>query len=1147
MELSQDKILFSESVEVTSSIKSPPSDEADVLKGLTECVRDQDAVEREITNQANNFMIVHEDERDQQRLSKTQISLEKFRTKKRIYERRLESSTNNPVANDRCLRELQRINDEIAGLESDITDIQTRIDERHQHIVGQNSSDNDTNCRIPNESEKEFLIRTGKITPFSQIFKKEASNLHDSLTDKLLSNGNPLKSPEHDVKAENRSHQNLRLPGFKTWSPEEEFSLRPRKKRKTNNTLYPADVQLSPCSEEYASQSAPSFDSDSEKGEIDGPRTSISNSLEKNTIDNARVDDIIDLTGIDDGNESIYQSRIKIWVKKRSAARTKKPQTPQKTQSMNDIEDDIIIPGEEEWFKPCPDAPDHYFNNDMKLPGDIYPALFDYQRTGVQWLWELYTQQVGGIVGDEMGLGKTIQIISFLAGLHYSKKLTKPVIIIAPATVLQQWVNEFHKWWPPLRVSILHSSGSGMINPRNEKITDDSLETYGLSKPRKSSKGSKKIVDQVVQQGHILITSYAGLQTFADILLPVEWGYAVLDEGHKIRNPNTTVTIYCKELKTPNRIIVSGTPMQNNLVELWSLFDFIFPMRLGTLVTFRKTFETPIKQGGYANSTNLQVLTATKCAEELKAAISPYLLQRLKVDVASDLPKKTEQVLFVKLTKTQRDAYESFLASKEMSFILKGTLKSLYGIDALKKICNHPDLLDHNLKNRPEYRWADPDKSGKMKIVENLLRLWKSFNHKTLLFCQGVQMLDILEHFIKSLDDYNYLRMDGSTNIKERQSLVDKFNKSSDLHVFLLTTKVGGLGVNLTGANRVLIFDPDWNPSTDVQARERAWRLGQKKEVTIYRLITAGTIEEKMYHRQIFKQFLTNKVLKDPKQRQTFQMKDLYDLFSLGSSDNDITETGQMFKGTEVKFHSICEKKDRNDTENPAHTIRLKPKKEDSSSEILKFSGIAGLEEYNIDPEKEILGSEEDRLMKGIFNGSGVQSALEHDQIVNGKMRITADYGILEREAKKVAAEAAAELRKAGEVARTLTPGTVTWTGDFGTAGKPTYFRQDSLGGLSPSLNRRNILAKRPRTSITENNGGAMIPKAREFKSLIKSFIKKQGGSVASQTLVNHFNRMCQNSQQTAEFKNSLEQVARLELGQNSRRRGMWFLKDGIK
>ena len=161
-------------------------------------------------------------------------------------------------------------------------------------------------------------------------------------------------------------------------------------------------------------------------------------------------------------------------------------------------------------------------------------------------------------------------------------------------------------------------------------------------------------------------------------------------------------------------------------------------------------------------------------------------------------------------------------------------------------------------------------------------------------------MLDILEKFVRSMPGLKYRRMDGNTPIPLRQSMVDEFNSDPNIHVFLLTTKVGGLGVNLTGADRVIIYDPDWNPSTDLQARERAWRLGQKREVTIYRLMTAGTIEEKIYHRQIFKQFLTNKILRDPKQRQTFHLNDLHDLFSLGTDDQP-TETSTLFKDAQIK------------------------------------------------------------------------------------------------------------------------------------------------------------------------------------------------------------------------------------------------------
>ncbi|KAI0998377.1 DNA repair and recombination protein [Podosphaera aphanis] len=1089
--------------ELQSTLVDPRvlADEATILKGLTEDVRDQADLERDITNQANLIIIEQEDERDQKRIDKVYTNIKKLQTQRRARKRRLDATTNNSAARNRLLRELEKTDTEISALVKDVADIQSRIDERHCHVLEKDEATGSSQ-RLPNESHRDFLIRTGKETPFSFLSEEASTDL------------------------EKRSHQNLRLPGFAEAAPvEEEFSLRPRKKRRLISNINSPEQQPKKSPDELEFKPVLNQDDvDTSDDDDDQSKDQRSQGRRKNVTEKLKKSEKYDPTGFDDGNEKMYQSRLKEWVERRSTARRQKLLGNDSSDQVGEAANNT---DEKEWFKPCPDSPDHLFDNGIKLPGDIYPALFDYQRTGVQWLGELYSQQVGGIIGDEMGLGKTIQVISFLAALHYSKKLTKPVIVVAPATVLQQWVNEFHKWWPPMRVSILHSSGSGMANLRDAKDTEDEQEFYRVT-DKNSSKKVKKIVDKVIQKGHVIITTYVGLQSYADVLIPVDWGYAVLDEGHKIRNPNTAITIHCKELRTPHRIILSGTPMQNNLIELWSLFDFIFPMKLGTLVSFRQAFETPIKQGGYANSTNLQILTATKCAETLKDAISPYLLQRLKVDVASDLPKKTEQVLLVKLTKPQREAYESFLASEEMSSILNRSRQSLYGIDILKKICNHPDLLEPNLKKDSRYRWANPNKSGKMKIVESLLNLWKVYGHKTLLFCQGVQMLDILENFLNDIGGFNYLRMDGSTNISQRQALVDRFNTESDLHVFLLTTKVGGLGVNLTGANRVIIFDPDWNPSTDIQARERAWRLGQKKEVTIYRLMTAGTIEEKMYHRQIFKQFLTNKILRDPNQRQTFQMKDLYDLFSLGTDENT-TETAEMFKGTEVKFRSPSEESSlENKSQISTQPATTDVEEKNSESEVRNLNGVAGLEDYRGCPEENST-PEEIRLMEGIFAGSGIHSALEHDEIINGKKKIKADPRILEREAKKVAAEAAAQLRKAGETARKLTPGTVTWTGEYGSAGRP----MNNLRGGSRTLG--NIEASISLSGPTRR---------QDMKKLIRNFLTRHGGSVPSQILVNNFNYLCQTPDQVTEFKQVLAETARLEMDQRGRKRGRWYLKD---
>lgn len=1148
------------------------TDEASILQGLTEDVRDQADLERDITAQANQLMIDQEDERDQKRIDKVRGSIEKLEGQKAAQQKRLHTLANNPLIRPRCVEDIKRIQADIAALEQDIKDIEGRIAERHQYEDADNGADaGGSNKRLPNESHREFLIRTGKITPFSKILTREESR--GDLADALGEAEEEAEIEELGLgkdEAEPRSHQNLRLPGFADTvdsgysASENEFSLRPRKKRKLESATVARPRSQTPGTDSedtFTPGKEEELDGDDDDEEEGGDNLETLNLSKTKKRFRGQVSGQEDLAGVDDGNEGLYQKRLKRWVEARSYARRRKIKQESDRDDTLEVEDDEQ---EEEWFKPCPDAPDHEFENGLKLPGDIFPALFDYQKTGVQWLGELYTQQVGGIVGDEMGLGKTIQIISFLASLHYSKKLTKPIIVVAPATVLRQWVNEFHRWWPPLRVSILHSSGSGMLDVNSEGRMEDAVEQYGYSKkPTKSSKSVKRVVDRVVRDGHVLVTTYAGLQTYADALIPVDWEYAVLDEGHKIRNPNTGITINCKELRTPNRVILSGTPMQNNLIELWSLFDFVFPMRLGTLVNFRQAFEVPIKLGGYANATNLQILTAQKCAETLKTAISPYLLQRLKVDVASDLPKKSEQVLFCKLTKPQRDAYETFLNSDEMSAIFNRTRQSLYGIDILRKICNHPDLVDPALKHKPGYKWGNAHKSGKMQVVKALLEMWKRFGHKTLLFSQGVQMLNILEDFVRSLDGFKYLRMDGTTSIKDRQTLVDRFNNDPDLHVFLLTTKVGGLGVNLTGANRVIIFDPDWNPSTDVQARERAWRLGQKKEVTIYRLMTAGTIEEKIYHRQIFKQFLTNKILKDPKQRQTFAMKDLYDLFTLGSADGETTETGEMFKGTEVHFEKPAEtiteattSSDGNGTMQDIVPQVIDSNQGDADKDVRGLVGVASLERFQ-GGEQEQPSTDESRLMEGIFARSGVHSALEHDEIINGKPKVRADPRVIEYEAKKVAAEAAAALRKAGEAARSIEPGTVTWTGEFGSAGRPINLRRGagpSSAGILAGLANKQGLALTGSASSSRSNTPARVGtpvtkevvKGRGFAKLIRDYIARMGGSAATQSIVTHFDHMCTTDQVRAEFKHTLQAVAVLEKG-GSRMRGKWVLKEEFK
>jgi DNA excision repair protein ERCC-6 len=1181
------------------------ADEETRLKYLTTGTRAQDDLERDIGRQADQLLTEQADARDKKRMEK--VEAEAKRAEAAIQKLRNRLSLPAVDTQKAKLRgEIAMYRTKIEDLDAEMDTIQQRINDRHKAPGGGDEAEDGVSGPLPNETQRDYLIRTGKITPFSKLAQAQpgSGTLGEAMLDAEVEDmaEEAAKGPV--------SHRNLMKPGFQdvessSEAPSPQSKSRPKKRRKitpVSDTLGYRESSASAALDTTDGDDDDAFepgltdrqlatldDSEGISGDVTQDDDFMPDTVgrqpkgrrKKRKAKAAAAEDMPeeDLAGVDDGNEKLYRKRVDKWSSNRATARRRA-----KEKNGEAIADEE---GEEECYLPHPTEADTDFEGGFRVPGDIYPALFDYQKTGVQWLWELYQQNVGGIVGDEMGLGKTIQAISFVAGLHYSKMLTKPVIVVCPATVMKQWVNEFHRWWPALRVSILHTSGSGMLDTRREDRLEREMElrSYGEydTTLTGAGKAAKKILEKVKREGHVLVTTYSGLQTYSEFLIPTDWECAILDEGHKIRNPNTAITIHCKELRTPNRIILSGTPMQNNLTELWSLFDFVFPMRLGTLVNFRNQFEFPIKRGGYANASNLEFETAVRCAETLKDAVSPYLLQRFKVDVATDLPQKKEQVLFCKLTRQQRQAYENFLASEDMKSISSGKRQMLYGVDYLRKICNHPDLTEHKtLSKKPGFDYGNPNKSGKMQVVKELLSLWRKGGHKTLLFAQHRIMLDILQRFLDRIPDINYRRMDGETPIKDRQDLVDEFNNNPDLHVFLLTTKVGGLGVNLTGANRVIIYDPDWNPSTDIQARERSWRLGQKREVEIYRLMSAGTIEEKIYHRQIFKQFLTNKVLKDPKQRQTFQMSDLHDLFTLGGESADgETETGNLFRGSEVKF----DQNGGTEASGPDLT---------SSSDLAAVTGISRAEAFESPAQEPTEAATsnatadgapsaeaaptDSRLMSTIFARTGVHSVLEHDSIVNStasgrKRKVQADPAFVQREAKRQAAIAAEQLKKSMEEARNVPVGVPTWTGQFGEVGRPTERgaggsrggrggRGGGRGGAPSSTSilsnlaarqgRPNPAALSANDTPSASSSRASTPSAatpqsfrgRRMLEMIRDFMMTHGGVVPSRMLVDHFDHYVRAQPgRNEEFKEMLKTIATLEKS-GSAQRGRWVLKD---
>ena len=728
---------------------------------------------------------------------------------------------------------------------------------------------------------------------------------------------------------------------------------------------------------------------------------------------------------------------------------------------------------------PPPDPPpggeeEIVFDGGLRLPAETYDRLLEHQKTSLKWLWELHCQRAGGIVGDEMGLGKTVQVAAFLCALERSG-LYQPSLVVCPATMLRQWRRELRIWAPRLNPSILHESA----------VSAAALAAAGGDKKLARR---KMLRDCVNDPKGVLLTTYEHVRVTRDALLSVRWGYAVLDEGHKIRNPDADITICAKQLQTVHRIIMTGAPIQNRLSELWSLFDFCFPGKLGTLPVFQAEFAVPIQVGGYANASQQQVVTAFRCATTLKDLISPFLLRRMKVDVDIRLPTKTEQVLFCPMTADQREAYRAFVHSRDVEEILEGRREALSGIDVLRKIVNHPDLLERQTK-ATHADYGNAERSGKQMVTMKVLGLWREQKHRVLLFSQTQQMLDILEAAVANAG-YVYRRMDGTTPVKHRMRLIDEFNTDTDVFVFLLTTKVGGLGVNLTGADRVLLFDPDWNPSTDAQARERAWRIGQKREVTVYRLVTAGTIEEKVYHRQIYKEFLTSKVLRDPKQRRFFKAKDLADLFAWeedtdgagpgageGAARAPAIETAELFAEVEGEIRAAdfekalpdVEEDDRGEDGEPGEREDGDPGADawDPSSTPGGSRGaepgergdgtrgarrktpggfrVADVPGSALEAARDPPGEGDAAIMRSLFGGGGnggggatIRGAMNHDAIVNasgGRDHLVG--GSAAAEADRVARRAHAAVTQSGRARLASNVAVPTWTGRSGAAGAP--------------------------------------------------------------------------------------------------------------
>ncbi|KAI4462666.1 snf2/rad54 helicase family [Holotrichia oblita] len=439
----------------------------------------------------------------------------------------------------------------------------------------------------------------------------------------------------------------------------------------------------------------------------------------------------------------------------------------------------------------------------------------DYQIRGLNWMISLYENGINGILADEMGLGKTLQTISLLGFMKHYKNIQGPHIVIVPKSTLANWMNEFSKWCPTLRAVCL--------------IGDQEARSV--------------FIRDVMMPGEwdVCVTSYEMCIKEKSVFKKFNWRYMVIDEAHRIKNEKSKLSEILREFKTTNRLLLTGTPLQNNLHELWALLNFLLPDVFNSADDFDAWFNTN------------QCLGDNALVERLHAVLKPFLLRRLKSEVEKRLKPKKEVKIYVGLSKMQREWYTKVLM-KDIDVvngagkIEKMRLQNI--LMQLRKCTNHPYLFD-GAEPGPPYTTDEHlvYNCGKMVILDKLLPKLQEQGSRVLIFSQMTRMLDILEDYCH-WRQYQYCRLDGQTPHEDRQRQINEYNEDDSIKfIFMLSTRAGGLGINLATADVVIIYDSDWNPQMDLQAMDRAHRIGQKKQVRVYRFITENTVEEKIVER----------------------------------------------------------------------------------------------------------------------------------------------------------------------------------------------------------------------------------------------------------------------------------------------------------
>ncbi|PVU85786.1 hypothetical protein BB560_006905 [Smittium megazygosporum] len=474
--------------------------------------------------------------------------------------------------------------------------------------------------------------------------------------------------------------------------------------------------------------------------------------------------------------------------------------------------------------------------------------LKDYQLRGLEWMVSLYNNRLNGILADEMGLGKTIQTIALITYLVEKKKQPGPFLIVVPLSTITNWIQEFERWAPDI-VLIPHKG-----NPVQRRETINFIKKGGFN---------------------VVLTTYDYIIRDRPILSKAKWVHMIIDEGHRMKNVNSKLAMTLTQYySTRYRLILTGTPLQNNLPELWALLNFILPHIFNSVKGFDEWFNAPFAGTNGQDKIDLNEEEQLLIIRRLHKVLRPFLLRRLKKDVESDLPDKVEHIIRCRMSSLQSRLYNQVRKFGTLfideSIDPQSNKKSSKGLSSLnntimqlRKICNHPFVFESVEENINPLRTNNPllyRTAGKLELLDRVLPKLVRTGHKILIFFQMTQVMTIMEDYL-NWRGIRSLRLDGSTSDDIRREHMRTFNTDSSIKVFLLSTRAGGQGLNLQTADTVIIFDSDWNPHQDLQAQDRAHRIGQKNEVKILRLITRRSVEETILQRAQFKLDIDGKVI----------------------------------------------------------------------------------------------------------------------------------------------------------------------------------------------------------------------------------------------------------------------------------------------